>query len=384
MTAIYYIETNLVCCIVVVLFLYSMRKNSNLNGDRRYFNLITMLVTFTVVLCLSDMAAGVLRGAFFTGAYALIELSNIIYFLSVTAISLCWMLYVELSIEPKPKPKTWYILQLAPAAIILLACVTNPFTELLFAINSENLYVRGDGVVLHWIVTWYYFIYAAVRAALSIINERSDLKRENKLPLLYFIIAPTVASIVQMMFYGVSAMQVGITISICMICISRQNQEIFTDTLTGLSNRYALALYMRRHFRKKGNHNIAVLLLDVDGFKKINDTYGHLIGDKILKKTSDMLKKAISEVPSKVILCRYGGDEFIIILKNNKKTAEALKFRIKELMAEQSFTGMDTGIRLSVGTASGLCKKPEDYEQLIRIADSNMYKEKSANSMRKY
>ena len=119
----------------------------------------------------------------------------------------------------------------------------------------------------------------------------------------------------------------------------------------------------------------ALLILDLDNFKQINDTYGHLFGDKILLKAAQAIKSSFRD---RDIMARFGGDEFMVLMKDIsnpeviKDRCEKMLFTFHSLLEEygvQEITGFSIGISLSPLHATS-------YEQLFKCADAAMYETK--------
>jgi len=163
--------------------------------------------------------------------------------------------------------------------------------------------------------------------------------------------------------------------------LSRQNQALesvaITDTLTGLFNRRymmeKLADEMTRSLRL--DHVFSILMLDLDNFKKYNDTYGHLAGDQVLRKVAHIFKESIRRID---VAARYGGEEFLVILPE-LSTADAMTAaeRIRKRVAAGLYgmAGVDTAITISIG-AAGYPEHGETAEALIGSADGALYEAK--------
>ena len=145
------------------------------------------------------------------------------------------------------------------------------------------------------------------------------------------------------------------------------------DYLTHLPNRMKFIDTLSAELRKKGKG--AVLLFDIDDFKSINDTLGHVYGDELLKQIADRLR-SISD--NKMLAARMGGDEFLILLKNVSTTekvdcyVEKIKSAFTEIF---SFQGIENHIKISMGITF-YPKDSENINQLIMNADTAMYKVK--------
>jgi diguanylate cyclase (GGDEF)-like protein/PAS domain S-box-containing protein len=159
----------------------------------------------------------------------------------------------------------------------------------------------------------------------------------------------------------------------------------FHDALTGLPNRYFLDHYFQQQLAAKSKNKVtAVLFIDLDRFKIINDSLGHDYGDLLLKKVSERLKGCIRSTD---ILARYGGDEFIILLQDaSEEEAKSIALHILDGFAEsivinhhEIFTSPSIGISLCPMDGEGL-------EELIHYADAAMYhaKDKGKNNFQFY
>lgn len=150
----------------------------------------------------------------------------------------------------------------------------------------------------------------------------------------------------------------------------------YHDKLTGLYNRRFYEEELKRLDTVR-NLPISLIMADMNGLKRVNDTYGHLIGDEILKKAADILKKVCR---ADDIIARMGGDEFIIILlKTDNKEAEKLTARIDE-MSMRTKTG-ELAFTMSLGFATKTEKK-QKISDVYKSAEDLMYSNKVSKSSR--
>lgn len=152
------------------------------------------------------------------------------------------------------------------------------------------------------------------------------------------------------------------------------------DALTGLPNRMLLLSLMKEALMdaKRHHNKLALLFIDLNGFKQINDRYGHLIGDQVLVQTGARIQAVLREND---LVGRLAGDEFLVLVKDldQLKSLDALiekigKAIVPELLIE--------GIRVSVSASIGQSVYPlqsEEIEQLIRLADESMYQAKAVS-----
>ncbi|WP_417798106.1 diguanylate cyclase [Terasakiella pusilla] len=161
--------------------------------------------------------------------------------------------------------------------------------------------------------------------------------------------------------------------------LEEANQNIqhlsLMDQLTGLYNRRKLDQVLSEQIDLASRYDtpFSVLLLDVDFFKKVNDTYGHLMGDQLLQDLSHILTKKIRSVD---ILGRWGGEEFLIILPNCQLAgAMQLAEKIRLAIAETSFQTVGAKT-VSIGV--GCYRKGDQVEQLLQRADHALYQAKKS------
>ena len=156
-----------------------------------------------------------------------------------------------------------------------------------------------------------------------------------------------------------------------------------TDTLTGLYNRRYMEQELDRHIelQKRYHHPFAVLMLDLDSLKLVNDTFGHAAGDEALRHLANAMQVNIRDTD---IPCRYGGDEFIVLMPEADKNAiQVVGRRISESIREAhvKLGGGSVSLEVSFGAAS--C--PEDAtttETLLKHADTNLYAAKARKTGR--
>jgi diguanylate cyclase (GGDEF)-like protein len=155
----------------------------------------------------------------------------------------------------------------------------------------------------------------------------------------------------------------------------------FKDEVTGLYNRRFFSIRLEEEVSRyrRFNHPVSVVLLDLDGFKAVNDDLGHGAGDETLRAMAEILLKQSRGIN---VICRYGGDEFAVLLvETSKSGARLYADRIRYVLSTWTFTH---GRRV---TASfGIASLPEDVapaaEELIRAADEALYAAKRAGKNR--
>ena len=373
MNAAYYIQINVMSIIMLLLMFFQFPRKQGIRPTETYIFRLELLAA--VVLCLADMFSGILRGQLFTGARVLTEIANSLYIVMMTFSGYLWLIYVNTKLNKATRSSM--IFWSLPLVIIVIIAISNPWTNIFFSLGENNIYVRSSGIYFHWLFSWLYILIPTIEIIWILSKEKNRNRKKELMTLLYFFIPPAVASLIQMSCYGISCFQCGIMISLFIIFIREQNSQILTDVLTGLNNRRGLEKYLDERLSHHENLKLTVLMLDIDNFKQINDQYSHMDGDEALKETTGILKQCCSEAPTRLFICRYGGDEFVIV-GHNLKDDYTLKFkeRVQQELQIRNQNNQGYSLMLSIGIASGYCNYSKEVEQLFRKADEQMYQEK--------
>jgi len=149
-----------------------------------------------------------------------------------------------------------------------------------------------------------------------------------------------------------------------------QEENALTDELTKLANRRALAQrFLQEMQRARRHHNsIAFMMVDIDHFKQVNDTYGHLNGDAVLAELAQIL---VSGARESDVCARYGGEEFALILHETTESgARVLAERIRAKVAAATFPG---GLKLTISVGVAATHEAALFTQLIDRADQALY-----------
>ena len=162
-------------------------------------------------------------------------------------------------------------------------------------------------------------------------------------------------------------------------------QAAISDKMTGIYNhayfKHFLNLEIKRSMRQK--HPLALIMIDIDDFKKYNDTHGHVAGDKLLQWLAQILKKCVREVD---LSARYGGEEFAVVLPYaDRKGAPIVAERIQEAIRTEPFEPAKAAITGKTTVSMGVAYYPEDAssaEELVKMADSALYRAKKEGKNR--
>jgi diguanylate cyclase (GGDEF)-like protein len=159
------------------------------------------------------------------------------------------------------------------------------------------------------------------------------------------------------------------------------SRQAYSDTLTGLPNRRALDERLEEEIQaaRRNNYSFAVIMMDLDGFKAVNDTYGHATGDEILRLVFGQMARGVRTTD---FLARYGGDELTLILSQTEMlSAQVVSEKITEGMKKLKYKFPD-GRKLKLGISGGIAIFPvhaRNGADLLRAADAALYQAKKYN-----
>jgi len=152
--------------------------------------------------------------------------------------------------------------------------------------------------------------------------------------------------------------------------------QSITDQLTGLCNRHYLQTVIEREIAaaKRYGSGFSLLLFDIDHFKSVNDTYGHLAGDSVLRELGRIVK---DDSRTSDVVARYGGEEFVVLLPNTaKEAAVAVAEKLRKTVADFGFANVEgRAITISIGVTEGLAAD-DRMESVVKRADEVLYRAK--------
>jgi diguanylate cyclase (GGDEF)-like protein len=163
--------------------------------------------------------------------------------------------------------------------------------------------------------------------------------------------------------------------------VERVKQLAYLDGLTGIFNRRFFELRIMEEIERARRYGtgMAVVMADIDQFKRLNDEFGHLLGDEVLRQVSSIFHQQVRKID---VVCRYGGEEFAVLLsQTNAQQALAVAEKLRRMVAEWQFPGVPRMITISAGVAA-FPTHGKTRDEMIRAADSGLYAAKQAGRNR--
>lgn len=355
---------------LMVLLLISNRMNSRtVFFDEKLF---CVMAALTIFLCLCEMTTFCINGQQFQGARVLAVVLNTLLFVGSSLFPPLWVAYVDYKLFEdvaglKRRARIWGI----PGAISLLLSLMNLFWGVYFTISADNIYARTPWNWISYAITYGYLIYGAAR----VMTARKKVRRYLFLPVLLFLAPVFLGSLLQLIFYGLSLIWVSVALGLMALYINIQNEASSVDALTGLYNRRYLNRYLNDvGFARKQSGMLAGIMLDVDNFKAINDTFGHSVGDAALRDVGVLLHSAIGDED---FAARYAGDEFVVLRwVDSIQEIHDLMDTIRRCVPEPD-QGSARPYRISFSMGYSIFRPGEDsVDSFLRRMDARMYQEK--------
>lgn len=177
-------------------------------------------------------------------------------------------------------------------------------------------------------------------------------------------------------YFEVSRQNIGEFAIFILQDITFLRHELFEDELTGAYNRKYFDVLLEKLIGQR----VCMLFFDIDNFKKINDTYGHDVGDMVLKKLAQVVRENIRQNDE---LIRWGGEEFLVVLDGiqNKAIAERIGKMLVEKVSSTKFEQVGK-VTISLGAGCGSIAKKEDFQKLYKLLDDALYGAKRAGKNR--
>ena len=357
--------------LVLFLLLYRIRIAQTNQFDEKAYNFM-LIVTF--IATINETLSFIIDARPGFIFHILQYISNTISSASSGIIGYCWCLFVEYHIhrnfERIKKKSRILAIPLIIATILIIINLLG--TGIIFDISKENVYTRGPMNFILYIFVFVYYI----ESIYTVHKAKYDCILVEFFPIYYFIIPCMIGTMIQGFFFGVSTIWLCVAIAFILVYIENQISVSFIDDLSGLYNRKYMNHYLNKLQSDKNRH-VYGFLLDINEFKAINDTYGHLTGDRALIKFGKILQHSIDKDS---VAIRMGGDEFVIFAKlKSDEEALALKKQIKYNVRQFNIKSKEPfHLSFSIGIAKFNGKNTDAF---LSAMDDSMYEAKNMHRL---
>lgn len=370
-----YIATEIYLLVYTATILF--RRNLNLGSEYEVRELKYIIYSFFVVL-VTDIFWALTEGNMIEPPKVLNALINGISISAVLAGCYYWYKFVEYRLASKyANEKKLNILMSIPALVTVGLNLISVFTGWVFYIDANDHYTYGPLFILQSVVCYFYLLIPTVKSLSRSLKTNSKIQRREYLIYASYMVAPLMAGILEDVMPEVPILYLNMFMVIHVLFLTIQDTQIYNDALTGLNNRRRLDQFLEERLPEASPEQpILVCMMDINKFKLINDTYGHVEGDNALRLVSAVLRMIAAEFHA--FVSRYGGDEFCLVIHKGKHDEKKVASRIQELLDEmQQKSEEPKPYHISLSVGSVVCKVPEkEINSVIGRADANLYREK--------
>ena len=354
---------------VLIMFLHFSRLSSRTKTDteeRTY----DWMMRLSGLACLVEILTFAVDGVHHSAAYWVNMLGNTYLYYANGAGAFLWLMYLDLKLfhDRERLHRIYYKISF-PITAVLFALLLNLKFHYFFYVDENYVYHRQPTIYIFYI---YIMLCGVYSVALYIYRQRVYGKL-TFFPI-YMYLTPIVAgSVLQMIFYGISLAWLGTAIGLVALNMSLQQHNSYVDPLTGLYNRMYLEHALFK-INQSGAEDYYGLMVDLNDFKVINDTYGHSAGDRALRDVAQIFRDTVDKDAT---VYRYAGDEFIIMTRaESDEAATAIEEALHQ--ATEEFNRKHTrlyNLSFAIGH-SHYEAEWDNTDSFLKRIDEAMYKDK--------
>ena len=363
-------------CVVMAVSIY-INASRDLGSDREMIVFRWIVRVIIIALIMDGFTQAQYRGYIHFPRWIIgFFYSSYMFFFS-GVLSYLWLLFAELRIGTSVrKHKIWFILAMIPPIIVGIMSYASMRTGWFYSLDENGIYTRGPYWGMQSALAYVYFFITTVHALIAASKAKSITKRKELLILSTFIIAPTIGALLQLVVGGHPFVGPATCISILFIFMNIQGSMVYNDSLTSLNNRKRVDQYLEEMIERANYNPFYLYLLDIDKFKAINDTQGHVEGDHALRVFGEVLRRSTDKYRG--FVGRYGGDEFVSIIlvediENPDDYIDEVHHVLKQISEEEN---LKYEMKVTLGYTK--CEYSEiTPPELIANADKMLYKNKT-------
>ena len=380
-TAYFYSQFNAFCIIIMLVLLSTTLIDVDRNSYR-YCQINTIVAI--LIYCVMDSLWMLVYENVLPRTQLTRTISNVLLYCSMDAgaFSVFYLLEENLKkFAPASKwNKKWTLIALW---LLMLVPLTTPWTKLLFTIHEDGSFTKGFFYMPFIIIVYGSLISTELKTIFLWLTAENGLYRSQYVSIICSVIPIIVGGAVHLYDYTIPSITAGITVSILQFHIMQIREQVSLDTLTGINNRKQGERFFFRQISiinqqdTASENSLYLFIADLNKFKSINDTFGHAEGDHALTITAEALRDVCTIYSDRCMICRFGGDEFVIggLFENDAradKFCDVLKLNLAKKCAEKK---LPYDITLSIGYER-YRKELKTLKNLLSAADQKMYQQK--------
>ena len=370
-----YILLGIIASVTATVFVVQTNRNIMTKTQATFLRLVFGAY---IGYCLSNVIWGFGEGGLMPWSIWANKVINFFSYAFFTGLIFFWCIFLCERFVPVILSKIWTRIALAiPMLVVVGLSFASMWNGWIFTFDETGAYSAGSLYAIIIAIDGIYLLVAIGACVYYLTHSSSRESRLTNLILTAFGPLGVLTTVLQIGVFAGEPISMGVMLVLmALLVLSLHDERIYNDALTGLNNRRRLDDYLRGVIPQVSKERPCILMIfDVDKFKKINDTYGHILGDRALK----IVAKAFVIVADTTggFVARYGGDEFVMIFAKQtvdcEKVAQSLNQAIEDLAKQDA--SMPCAIRLSAGNTT-ITNPSEKADTIIERADESLYEAK--------
>jgi diguanylate cyclase (GGDEF)-like protein len=353
-------------CLIIVFIDYSYKYNTD-NFQRKLF-LTTLAAAF--LASASDFVTHVLTGmpgTFVTVMFYIVAMIFLIAQNIVHCMVLIFFDYIIYADTVRVKRGLKYIIVLL--AMYTVSLFFNARFGFYFFISAQNVYMRGNAYILRVLISYIPLVIMII----NVITSRKQIQSAHVNMLVLFFLLGATSSTIDIVLREGNLIWPCTVSGLLYIYFFIVQSDSKIDALTGINNRLAFNEFLNKLSRQLVPKSYSIVMIDIDHFKKINDTLGHIEGDRALRDMAEIIKTSIRHSD---FAARYGGDEFVIAA-NSINNIEIIISRIEEALKNQNASGKRSyTLEISYGYDIFTTHSRQNISAFVDRIDKLMYEHK--------
>lgn len=355
--------------VLMMCYLLSCRRKNreSLHTEDKVYDGIAKV---NILGAVAETISFLVDGKSFIGCRQLNYIFNSLCFIGTVSMGLLWCLYVNLRIYRNYKKISEKMaVMMIPWMIEVVMVLGNLIRPgIMFKVSADNVYQRTGGALAGYITLIIYLAYSLY----MVYHSRKQGVNLSYFPVFYFVCICFAGVLIQLVFYGVTSSWLLTAVTLIFTQMQSYAENIYMDELSGLYNRRYLKAVLAKRKNTDAN-SLYGIMMDVNDFKHINDSFGHNMGDKAISTMGNILFKSI---PDAGIAIRYAGDEFIVLLTDADKACVLATINEINKNISRFNDSKAEPFELSVSMGYAEFGTDDNAEVFLRNMDDKMYEEK--------
>ena len=361
-----YISNGVGIFILVILLIVSRTKILRYRIEDRIY---TMLCFGVMLGCFFEAFSYTIDGKLFPGSIILNYIANTYLYSFNLILSLTMVFYVDLCLyDNTARLYKHYTMQKIVAVIMLSLNIANLFYPIIYTISPGNSYARLPFSYSFYVAILFYFVtaYLVEKNYEKLNGTRSFFN------ISAFLLPISIGTGLQFMYYGLSLAWLSCAIGLTGLYMMQQNELAYVDPLVDTYNRQYLNNVLSAWINRK--NRFYGIMIDIDHFKQINDTFGHSEGDRALKTVTDILKASRQD---NELVFRFAGDEFIVLKRSDVQNGmDDYINEVERRLKEYNAVSQNYKLSLSYGVSYF---EDADLDAFMKEIDTKMYEMKASH-----